>query len=806
MRIHVTAGRLGGGRRPDRLAVVLAAGYLAALAGLLAARWSPALSAPVAGGSFLLITGAGTVAALRASRLDRLGTRSRRAWRTVAVSFALLAVASVLFIDTGAGFPAAGDLVRLLFVPVLLAALLTFHTRARTPRERWTLFLDAGIVVGASSMLLWYAVVSPGLARHGAGAAAMAAAVAYPVGDLLLIFGAAAALLGGSDPAVRRPLCLLATGLGFQVAGDVYLGYQQSASGRTSLPATWQFACWLTATLLMGLAACAQHWQPGGHSPRPEPVRRIRGVSWLPYLAVGVSCVLLLAAAERDNMFPAGGLMIGAALTTVLVVSRQIVTLRDNQALACTDDLTGLANRTLLYDVLRASLERAHRAGERVAVLVADLDDFKRINDTLGHDAGDRALVAFGEVLRSAARGSDLVARLGGDEFAVILTDVGSLANATAVAQRIADQTAEPVLVGSVTVPVRASIGVALCPAGELDPDEAVRRADVAMYNAKRQQPGGWLAYQDDMAVLDARAPLAAELRAAVDAGQLVLHYQPIVALGSGQLSGLEALVRWQHPTRGLVSPDEFIPLAEQTGLIVAIGTWVLERACRQMLGWQRRAPVRRLYLCVNVSPRQLVEDSFARDVLAVLDRTGYSAHDLVLEVTEGALVQGPVAVRQLEDLHRAGIRVALDDFGTGYSSLRYLTRLPVDILKLDRCFVAELDGTRKGAAVAEAVVRLSHALRLDVVAEGVENREQASELSALGYRSAQGYHYSRPLTAAQAGALIDGCASPVPVRLPDSGGRSGRPPGPPPKSAPDQPSWRPSGERAGMRPAGVTR
>jgi diguanylate cyclase (GGDEF)-like protein len=772
MTVPTAAGeRHGAGRRLDRIAAVLSGAYLAAMAGLLAARWMPALLAPVLAVSFFALNVLGAASAVRASRLPRLGRRARRAWQAVAASFAVLTVACILFGDGAGSFPRPGDIARLLFVPVLLAGLVAFPTTSGRRRDRYKLFLDAGIVVAASSMLLWYIEISPAISVHGIGTAALVAAIAYPLGDLVLIFGATTVLMGACDRSVRQPLIVLAVGLVFFVAGDAYLGYQASVTHADVTIATWQFACWLTGTFLMGMAGCVQCRQPGGHRRRPDLGTQIlgpqilgpqilgpqiRGISWLPYLVVGMSYLLLVAVVGRGNLFPAGGLVVGAVLTSVLVVSRQIVALRENREMASTDDLTGLANRTLLYDVLRGTLDRSESDGEIVAVLVADLDDFKHINDTLGHEAGDQALLAFGELLRQVARGSDVVARLGGDEFAIVLRDIDRLESAAGVAQRIVDQASRPVLVGNVTVHVRASIGVVVCRPGELGPDEVMRRADIAMQHAKRQRAGSWQVYEDGMALADGPGRLEAELHAAVAFGELTLHYQPIVAIDTGELIGAEALVRWQHPTRGLVSPEEFIPLAEQTGLIVPIGTWVLERACRQMIGWQRRLPDRRLQLCVNLSPRQLIEDSLVRDVFAVLRHTGFDPSELVLEVTEGALVQGPAAVRQLEYLHRAGIGVALDDFGTGYSSLRYLTRLPVDILKLDRCFVAELDGSRKGAAVAEAVVRLGDVLRLDVVAEGVETVDQARELFALGYRTAQGYHFSRPLTESQMSSFVD--------------------------------------------------
>jgi EAL domain-containing protein (putative c-di-GMP-specific phosphodiesterase class I) len=276
------------------------------------------------------------------------------------------------------------------------------------------------------------------------------------------------------------------------------------------------------------------------------------------------------------------------------------------------------------------------------------------------------------------------------------------------------------------------------------------------MYHAKRQHNGGWQLYADDM-VDDAAgtAALEVDLHRAVRGHQLRLQYQPIVALDTGLLIGVEALVRWRHPTRGWLAPNSFVPMAERQGVIGELGRWVLSSACAQVQRWQEGlTDGRRLSVSVNLSPRQLTREPLADWVLGMLDRTGFDPAALVLEITEGALVD-EASVPQLSTLAKHGIRIALDDFGTGYSSLRYLTRLPVDILKLDRCFVAELNGTKEGAAVAEAVIRLSDSLRLDTVAEGIENAAQAVELAALGFRVGQGYHFGRPLDPERIGCLI---------------------------------------------------
>jgi diguanylate cyclase (GGDEF)-like protein len=388
-----------------------------------------------------------------------------------------------------------------------------------------------------------------------------------------------------------------------------------------------------------------------------------------------------------------------------------------------------------------------------MGVLLIDMDGFKKINDTLGHDAGDALLVAFATVLRENVMSSDTAARLGGDEFAVLLDGVESAEHATAVAERILAKARETVTYyGDAPMAMRASIGIAVAnlatDTDAVDEKVLLYRADVAMYAAKRKRTLGWQLFTTGMDDdIDSRV-LQADLANAVTEGQLRLEYQPIVALDTGDLTAFEALVRWQHPTLGLIPPATFIPLAEQNGAIHEIGAWVLEQACRQVLTWQNRLPPHRsLHLSVNISARQLENTTLAEDILATVDQVGFNPRSLVLELTESALVDDQSALPQLDALRERGIRIALDDFGTGYSSLRYLTRLPVDILKLDRCFVEELNGQHDGSAVAEAVIRLGQILHLDTVAEGIETPQQAAELELLGCSQAQGYHFARPLT-----------------------------------------------------------
>jgi EAL domain-containing protein (putative c-di-GMP-specific phosphodiesterase class I) len=340
----------------------------------------------------------------------------------------------------------------------------------------------------------------------------------------------------------------------------------------------------------------------------------------------------------------------------------------------------------------------------------------------------------------------------------VVLEQVRGPVAATTAAQRILAKLDDPIVIDGHALQARSSIGIALSEGGADDPEELLRRADMAMYVAKRRGAHGFEVYGEipDDRQLE-RTILEQELRLALNRGQLVVHYQPIVTLHDGGITGVEALGRWRHPSRGLLPPAEFVQLAEEIGLIGELGAWVLERACRQVHAWQQRFPrPRPLQLSVNLSPRQMQDPGLVEGVAAILERTRFDPHSLVLELTEGVLMHDrDDVVAKLTALKQLGIRIAIDDFGTGYSSLGYLTQLPVDILKIDRCFIADFGTSSEGSVVAEAVVRLSQALHLEAVAEGVETSGQAEGLRELGCPLSQGYYFSRPLDPAGVEAFL---------------------------------------------------
>jgi diguanylate cyclase (GGDEF)-like protein/PAS domain S-box-containing protein len=427
------------------------------------------------------------------------------------------------------------------------------------------------------------------------------------------------------------------------------------------------------------------------------------------------------------------------------------------------DPLTGLANRTLFRDRVEEALVREGQEPDGVVALFLDLDDFKTVNDSLGHREGDRLLVVVAERLLNATRGCDTVARLGGDEFAVLLQNARTDDDAVVVAERIVQALSTPIALAGQEVSVGASVGIARARPGD-GAEELLRNADVAMYKAKQRGKNTHEIFAPAMhAAVVNRLELEADLRRLVadGCGELVVHYQPIVRLADGRVTGVEALVRWQHPRRGLVAPCAFIPAAEATGLIVPLGRWVLREACAQAARWQARraassVPGEPLSVTVNLSARQLQHPGLVDDVREALTEAGLPPSSLVLEITESMIVEDTAAARAtLGALKALGVRLAIDDFGTGYSSLGYLQQFPIDVLKIDRAFVEGIARGGPRAALARTIVALGDSLALPCVAEGIEDDVQRKHLQALGCVYGQGYLFARPLPPAEVEPLV---------------------------------------------------
>ena len=729
----------------------------------------------------VVATAAAAVACWRAAATAGPDPVVRRLWHTFGVVCALVTAgaagdvrAALAVRDApvpGRNDPLAAGLY-ILAMLVLLAALLRLPFGGERRRERiWRFALDAATVAITVGIFAWYFGHRRGSPPGAVDADAFPLITLVTLGLLgsLALIKVAMSGLRGLDRVTVRLLAgataggAAASGL-FQLVVPLHHGID---GAQVFLPA---------AMLFVVFAADRQRRAAGGpHAGAPGRLGLV------PYVAVGATECLLLAVAREAG---ARVLVVAAAAVslTALVVIRQIHALRENGRLlrandaqlrqlasyqdqlthrATHDALTGLANRALFEQETRAALAAG---GQSLSLALIDLDDFKVINDRLGHVVGDALLVVVAERLRDCVRRDDVVARLGGDEFGMLLRGLAA-GEADDVVARITDALHRPIQALGHDLLVGASVGLAEGWPGA-GPPELLRRADLAMYAAKERGKGGHAVYNLELERHQAAdAQLGAELRRALDRGEFSLVYQPIVRLPDGAWTGLETLVRWQHPVRGAVGPDTFIPIAERTGLIVPLGDWILRTALRQAAEWTATfGPNAPREIGVNVSARQLREPGFAGDVRDALGESGFDPERLVVEVTETAVFDGGVAVETLMNIIGLGARVALDDFGTGHSSLGLLRSVPADILKVDKSFVRGIGHASEEAVIATAMIQITNGLHLQAIAEGVETAEQAATLHRLGYRYAQGYHFSRPLAAEQIHAHLDRAQVTLPV------------------------------------------
>jgi diguanylate cyclase (GGDEF)-like protein len=630
---------------------------------------------------------------------------------------------------------------------------------------RWAqVVLDGATVACAGALVFWYVVLDS--APPGTDITTQIGALVVGVGSLLALVVIGKAAMSPACPIDGNALRLLAAGP-MVAAGSAVLLVAGADTGRLMVA--------VLATPIVAVSMCASAARQEHAQRRPAPTRgapRTRSLyQLLPYLAVAATAGLVVSVSARQLTWHQRALVIGAVSIAGFVVLRQLLGLRANTNVlrelrrqqvelehqANHDSLTGLANRARFGNAIAERL-RAHRP---TSVLLIDIDDFKMVNDTMGHAVGDKLLAEVAVRLSAHMGPHDIPARLGGDEFAVLL-DVDDPDATAEAADRIVLGLGVPVRVGDQRLLAHASIGVATAGPGD-GAEELLRNADIAMYAAKAAGKATWARFEPRMRheVMN-HARVASELHNALIRHELHVAYQPVFDIDRGVLVGAEALVRWKHPMRGQISPADFIPVAERTGLIVPLGSWVLREACEQLAKWRAEyGPDAIASINVNVAARQLRDAAFVDEVAAVLSDTGLTPRELVLEVTESSVLDGPQVRETLQAVHELGVRLALDDFGTGQSSLSLLRAFPVDVLKLDKSFVDGIcdDSDRGRLAVAAAVAQLASTLGLGAVAEGIETAEQLDRLRELGYRLGQGFFMARPLPADELAALLSEAA-----------------------------------------------
>jgi diguanylate cyclase len=714
---------------------------------------------------------AATYAAWRASRRCSASPRLRSAWRLLGLAFC-----SYLGGDVAWGiyelvgqkpYPSAGDVLYLAFYPLMLAGVLRFPGAKRSRGERIRLLLDLAVVAIGGAAVVIYVVLGPVALQGGSNVLQAAFSIAYPVGDMVLLVGLATLLLGRPLPSSRLALRLLAVALVFYVTSDLVYGY-------ITLHSTYQTGdpvdlLSMVALMLLAIAAAAQ--QAPDAAEKAPPVEERQRPSRVPYIAVAVGFGLLLFSQRHGSLFPGLTLTIAAVLLATLVSVRQFLAQRDlintqrqlsHQSLH--DALTGLPNRMLALDRAQQMLARARRQQAPIAALFIDLDGFKHVNDTFGHAAGDELLRIVAERLLTVIRDADTAARLGGDEFVILLDGSTLDASPELVAERLLDVLRLPYNLGEElgrALSVTASIGIAV--GINATPDELLRDADLALYAAKAAGRNHYTLFESSMQSASAdKLTLEMDLADALTDEQLFLLYQPTFDLRSESVIGVEALIRWHHPTRGIVSPEEFIPIAESSGLIIPIGRWVLQQACRQAAIWHDRG--HQIGMSVNVSAHQLDEDEFIEDVRDALKDTALDPATLTLEITETALMRDTTATAvRLELLKQLGVRIAIDDFGTGYSSLAYLRQFPADALKIDRSFIDGIATSEASAALIHTLVQLGKTLDIQTLAEGIEDQAQLETLQREHCDHGQGFLFSRPLDVDAVEQFLD-ASQPTPV------------------------------------------
>lgn len=737
-------------------------------------------------------------------------------WLWLAISQAAWLVGNLIwayieFIQGLQPYPSWADVFYLIGYGSILVGMLSFPIERQPRHENRLIMLDVGIVILVAALVVEVIWLEPLLTQNTFDWFNLILSLAYPVCDLAIIWALSYTLFRRVVEQPRVPLLILILAWVCLVVTDVWYGSQtvfENYSSGALLDIGWvlNHALLVLAGIVQSMAQPISSETP----PKPivrryEPFLRITRII-MPYFGLALTFFLLIFRYAQTPITRTPLMAVGFGALLVLVATRQVLTRWENLRLAealsvelaerrraqdellalnldlgrridertrelrqsedkllheaLHDTLTTLPNRVLLIDRLGQALERTRRQlAYGFAVLFLDFDGFKIINDSLGHAEGDALLVSLARRLQAAVRSMDTVSRLGGDEFVILLDNVPNEAEVVRTVERLQRELAQPFDLNGQRVFVTASIGLVLSAQHHYQtPDEILRDADTAMYQAKASGKARYMVFDDSMRKqVIARLTVESELREAIERQEFSLHYQPILDLRTQQVAGFEALLRWQHPTRGFVSPMEFIPVAEETGLIVPIGRWVLREAVRQMAEWhQRSTSNQKLTISVNLSARQFKQTRLADEVSLALAETNLPAKALKLEITESAFMEeAEAAVYTLNRLRALGVQVQIDDFGTGYSSLSYLHRFPIDTLKVDRSFISRMGQEGQHSEIVRTIVTLAHDLGMTVIAEGVETAEQLEHVKQMACELGQGYLISKPLGADKAVAFL---------------------------------------------------